>query len=56
MLDNLLSNSLMFSGEGGIVKILMKPDQKAGFLEVSGSDGGPGIQTEDLPYMFERFY
>jgi two-component system sensor histidine kinase GlrK len=56
VLDNLLSNALKFSTEGGIVKVLMKPDQKAGVLEVSVSDAGPGIQAEDLPYIFERFY
>jgi two-component system sensor histidine kinase GlrK len=56
VLDNLLSNALKFSSEGGIVKVLMKPDPKAGVLEVSVSDGGPGIQAEDLPYIFERFY
>ena len=56
VLDNLLSNALKFSPEGGIVKILMKPDSKAGVLEVSVTDGGPGIQAEDLPHIFERFY
>jgi two-component system sensor histidine kinase GlrK len=56
VLDNLLSNALKFSSEGGIVKVLMKPDQNAGVLEVSVTDGGPGIQPEDLPYIFERFY
>ena len=56
VLDNLLSNALKFSSEGGIVKVLMKPDPNAGVLEVSVTDGGPGIQTEDLPYIFERFY
>ena len=56
VLDNLLSNALKFSSEGGIVKVLMKPDQKAGVLEVSVTDGGPGIQAADLPYIFERFY
>ncbi|MEP6935237.1 MAG: HAMP domain-containing sensor histidine kinase, partial [Nitrospirota bacterium] len=56
VLDNLLSNALKFSPEGGIVKMLMQPDSKAGVLEVSVTDGGPGIQTEDLPYIFDRFY
>lgn len=56
VLDNLLSNALKFSSEGGIVKVVMKPDPKAGVLEVSVSDAGPGIQAEDLPYIFERFY
>ena len=56
VLDNLLSNALKFSSEGGIVKVLMKSDQKTGVLEVSVTDGGPGIQAEDLPYIFERFY
>ncbi|MDH4185828.1 MAG: HAMP domain-containing histidine kinase [Nitrospira sp.] len=56
VLDNLLSNSLKFSSEGGIVKVQMKPDPAAGILEVSVADGGPGIQAADLPYIFERFY
>lgn len=56
VLDNLLSNALKFSSEGGIVKVVMKPDPKAGVLQVSVSDSGPGIQAEDLPHIFERFY
>jgi two-component system sensor histidine kinase GlrK len=56
VLDNLLSNALKFSSEGGVVKVVMKPDPNAGTLEVSVTDGGPGIQAEDLPYIFERFY
>jgi two-component system sensor histidine kinase GlrK len=56
VLDNLLSNALKFSSEGGIVKVVMKPDLSVGTLEVSVTDGGPGILAEDLPYIFERFY
>lgn len=56
VLDNLLSNALKFSPEGGIVKALMKPDLKAGVLEVSVSDMGPGIPADELPHIFERFY
>jgi two-component system sensor histidine kinase GlrK len=56
VLDNLLSNALKFSSEGGVVKVQMKPDPAAGVLEVSVSDGGPGIPPEDLPHIFERFY
>lgn len=54
--DNLLSNALKFSPEGGIVKAVMKPDLKAGVLEVSVSDMGPGIPADELPHIFERFY
>lgn len=56
VLDNLLSNALKFSPEGGIVKIQMKPDQKSGILDVSVSDMGPGIPADELPHIFERFY
>jgi two-component system, NtrC family, sensor histidine kinase GlrK len=56
VLDNLLSNALKFSSEGGIVKVVMKPEPSSGTLEVSVTDGGPGIVAEDLPYIFERFY
>src|SRR5574339_1177300 len=56
VMDNLLSNALKFSPEGGIVKTLMKADHKAGVLEVSVSDMGPGIPADELPHIFERFY
>ncbi|MDF0650102.1 MAG: ATP-binding protein [Nitrospira sp.] len=55
VLDNLLSNALKFSPEGGVVKVQMKPDSQAGVLEVAVSDTGPGIAAEDLPHVFERF-
>ncbi len=55
VLDNLLSNALKFSPEGGVVKVQMKPDSQAGALEVAVSDTGPGIAAEDLPHVFERF-
>ncbi|MGQ0811557.1 MAG: sensor histidine kinase [Nitrospiraceae bacterium] len=56
VLDNLLSNALKFSPEGGVVKLVMEPDRKTGLLQVSVSDGGPGIPAADLPHIFERFY
>lgn len=56
VLDNLLSNALKFSPEGSVIKLQMKPDPKAGVLQVSVSDAGQGIAAEDLPHIFERFY
>ena len=56
VMDNLLSNALKFSPEGGIVKTQMKADHKAGVLEVAVSDVGPGIPADELPHIFERFY
>lgn len=56
VLDNLLSNALKFSPEGGIVTIQTTPDAKTGVLEVAVLDAGPGIESEDLPHIFERFY
>jgi len=56
VLDNLLSNAVKFSPEGGVVTLTIHPDQRNGTLQVSVSDTGPGIASEDLPHLFERFF
>jgi two-component system sensor histidine kinase MprB len=47
---NLLDNAVKFSPDGQPVEVTVRP----GHLEVR--DHGPGIATEDLPYVFDRFY
>ena len=56
VLDNLLSNALKYSPEGAIVRLQMTPRRDEGLLFVDVADSGPGIPTEELPHIFERFY
>ena len=56
VLDNLLSNALKFSPEGGTVSLRMLPDPQGKIVRLSVSDTGPGIPAEELPHIFERFY
>ncbi|WP_064092076.1 cell wall metabolism sensor histidine kinase WalK [Rossellomorea aquimaris] len=54
VLDNIISNALKYSPEGGM--ITFKVIEKNGFIEVSVSDQGLGIPKENLDKVFERFY
>lgn len=56
VLDNLLSNALKFSPNGAAIHLRLESDPKAGVVHVSVSDSGPGISSEDLPHIFERFF
>ena len=47
---------LKYSPEGAAVKLHMEPRRDAGLLFVDVTDCGPGIPTEEVPHIFERFY
>ena len=51
---NLLSNALAHSPEGG--RIMIKGTKKENLVLMSFTDQGGGIATEQLPFIFERFY
>lgn len=51
---NLLTNALKFTPEGGTVTVHVLPSGSFAQLEVS--DTGPGIDAEELPHVFERFW
>lgn len=54
VLSNLLSNAVRHAGQGSVVTIGV--GRYGAAVEVSVSDTGPGIDPEDLPHVFERFY
>ncbi len=54
ILYNICDNAIKFSNEGGKYKISIK--QKAKKVFVSVYNEGQGIASEDLPFVFDRFY
>jgi len=53
VLDNLLSNAIRFSPEGGTVTVdVSRPD---GCVRVAVTDNGPGLSEEFRPMVFEPF-
>ena len=49
-IDNLLDNAAKWSPDGGEVDVSVRDG------EVVVRDHGPGIDEQDLPYVFDRFY
>ncbi|MGD2162597.1 MAG: ATP-binding protein [Anaerolineales bacterium] len=54
VLDNLLSNALRHTPEGGSIRLFARKADEG--VELVIVDSGPGIASEALPHVFERFY
>jgi len=54
VITNLLANAVQYNKDNGEVRISAKVQGSMIFLAVG--DSGPGISSEDLPHVFERFY
>jgi signal transduction histidine kinase len=56
VIGNLLSNASKYTPEGGLITITVATAAEDGFLQVSVSDTGVGISTEDQAKLFNRFF
>ena len=53
-LGNIIKNCMEHTPEGGIIRI--SATETALYAEITVTDSGSGIDPEDLPHLFERFY
>jgi signal transduction histidine kinase/DNA-binding NarL/FixJ family response regulator len=56
IINNLLSNALKFTPEGGTISVLVDEDIQRNLLFIKVTDSGVGIHPNDLPYIFDRYF
>ena len=53
MITNLIDNAIKFTQRGGVT-VRVASDEQSAIVEVQ--DTGPGIELDELPLVFDRFY
>jgi signal transduction histidine kinase/DNA-binding response OmpR family regulator len=56
ILDNLISNALKYTGQGGAITIKLSVSDAADWVQIIVKDTGEGIPEEHLERIFDRFY
>jgi signal transduction histidine kinase/DNA-binding NarL/FixJ family response regulator len=51
---NLLTNAHLYSGEDGTIDVSVRANQ--GWVEIIVADNGPGMRSDQVARVFERFY
>jgi len=54
VLTNLVENAVRFTPAGGSVRLELDPGERG--VKVTVADTGRGIDADDLPHVFDRFY
>jgi len=54
VVSNLIDNSIKYTQKGGRVAVTLESDDRQAVLKIA--DTGVGISSEDIPFLFDRFY
>ncbi len=54
VLDNLLSNALRYTPENGRISLSAMPNHEG--IRMTIQDSGPGMTSDELSHIFDRFY
>lgn len=53
---SLVENAIKYTPEGGRITVKASPSQEPGAVEITVQDNGCGILSEDVPFVFEKFF
>lgn len=56
ILYNLISNALKFTNEGGTVEVVLSCTESSEYFSIQVKDTGIGIEYQNQPKVFEKFY